>query len=118
VEVLQGQEALIITMGIMASSDQQTRLIEAAAAAKVAWILPNEYGSDNANQTLSKMDQSTQAKLNTVNKSKSSVLAHGLASAVTSDTITVSPKVPFPSISRIARQPSGTMATLAPTHPP
>ena len=36
-------------MGVMAPRDQQTKLIEAAAAAKVPWILPNEFGNDNAN---------------------------------------------------------------------
>ncbi|KAI8578409.1 hypothetical protein K450DRAFT_247776 [Umbelopsis ramanniana AG] len=52
VEALQGQEALIITMGVMAPQDQQTKLIEAAAAAKVAWVIPNEFGGDNANEAL------------------------------------------------------------------
>ncbi|KAI8580292.1 hypothetical protein K450DRAFT_237781 [Umbelopsis ramanniana AG] len=36
-------------MGTRAPSDQQTKLIEAAAAAKVPFILPNEFGGDNAN---------------------------------------------------------------------
>ncbi|CAO3666494.1 unnamed protein product [Umbelopsis ramanniana] len=54
VEALQGQDALIITMGVMAPQDQQTKLIEAAAAAKVAWIIPNEFGNDNANPILLK----------------------------------------------------------------
>jgi NmrA-like family len=49
VEALQGQEVLIITMGTRAPSDQQTKLIEAAAAAKVPFVLPNEFGGDNAN---------------------------------------------------------------------
>lgn len=52
VEALQGQDALIITMGVLAPRDQQTKLIEAAAAAKVAWILPNEFGNDNTNPIL------------------------------------------------------------------
>lgn len=46
IEALQGQDALIITMSVMASPDQQTKLIEAAAAANVPWILPNEFGGD------------------------------------------------------------------------
>ena len=46
VSALQGQDALVITMGARAPPQQQTRLIEAAAAAKVPWILPNEFGYD------------------------------------------------------------------------
>ncbi|KAK9426917.1 hypothetical protein V1505DRAFT_381938 [Lipomyces doorenjongii] len=46
VEALQGQDALIITMSVMAPPDQQTKLIDAAAAANVTWILPNEFGGD------------------------------------------------------------------------
>lgn len=46
IEALQGQDALIITMSVMASPDQQTKLVEAAAAANVPWILPNEFGGD------------------------------------------------------------------------
>ncbi|KAI9805402.1 MAG: hypothetical protein M1825_000653 [Sarcosagium campestre] len=43
---LEGQDALVITMSVMAPKDQETKLIEAAAAANVAWILPNEFGYD------------------------------------------------------------------------
>ncbi|KAJ7574645.1 hypothetical protein C8J56DRAFT_872053 [Mycena floridula] len=46
VAALQGQEALIITMGITAPPEQITKLVEAAAAANVPWVLPNEYGTD------------------------------------------------------------------------
>lgn len=46
VSALQGQDALIITMSVFAPPDTQTKLIEAAAAAKVPWILPNEFGGD------------------------------------------------------------------------
>ncbi|KAL8665424.1 MAG: hypothetical protein Q9202_002317 [Teloschistes flavicans] len=49
---LRGQDALIITMGARAPPTQQTKLIEAAAAAEVPWILPNEFGNDNANEIL------------------------------------------------------------------
>jgi hypothetical protein len=49
VDALQGQEVLIITLGVMAPKDHQSKLIEAAATAKVPWILPNEFGNDNAN---------------------------------------------------------------------
>ncbi|KAI4198269.1 MAG: hypothetical protein LQ346_002809 [Caloplaca aetnensis] len=51
-EALRGQDALIITMGVRAPPEQQTKLIEAAAAAGVPWVLPNEFGNDNANESL------------------------------------------------------------------
>ena len=54
VEALHGQDALIITMGVTAPPEQQTKLIEAAAEANVPWILPNEWGVDSANVELSK----------------------------------------------------------------
>ena len=54
VEALQGQEALIITMGATAPPEQQTKLIEAAAAANVPWVLPNEWGYDIADPGLCK----------------------------------------------------------------
>ncbi len=54
VEALQGQEVLIITMAVTAPPEQQTKLIEAAAAANVPWVLPNEWGSDGANVQLGK----------------------------------------------------------------
>ena len=54
VEALQGQDALIITMGIRAPPDQQTKLIEAAAEANVSWVLPNEYGYYSADPGLRK----------------------------------------------------------------
>lgn len=41
---LLGHDALIITMSTSAPLDQQTKLIDAAAAADVPWVLPNEYG--------------------------------------------------------------------------
>ena len=41
-------------MGVRAPPEQQTKLIEAAAAANVAWVLPNEYGYDNTNPGLIK----------------------------------------------------------------
>lgn len=44
VDALRGQDALIITMGVTAPPEQQTKLINAAAAADVPWVLPNEYG--------------------------------------------------------------------------
>lgn len=53
-DALRGQDAFVITMGARAPPDQQTKLIEAAAAAGVPWVLPNEFGNDNANEELTK----------------------------------------------------------------
>lgn len=47
VSALQGQDALIITLGVTAK-DAQTKLIAAAKDAGVQWIMPNEYGVDAA----------------------------------------------------------------------
>ena len=47
VAALKGQEVLIITMGVMAPPDTQAKLVDAAAAAGVSWILPNEWGFDH-----------------------------------------------------------------------
>ena len=47
VEALRGQDALIITMGVMAPKDQESKLIAAAAEAKVPWVFPNEWGFDS-----------------------------------------------------------------------
>ncbi|KAJ7600360.1 putative isoflavone reductase family protein [Mycena floridula] len=46
VAALQGQDALIITMNVMSPPGQSAKLIEAAAAANVPWVLPNDYGTD------------------------------------------------------------------------
>ena len=54
VEALQGQDALVITMGPMAPPDQQSKLIQAAADASVPWVLPNEWSPDTANEPLVK----------------------------------------------------------------
>ena len=54
VEALQGQDALIITMGIRAPPEQQRKLIEAAAVANVPWVLPNEWGADVSDPSLCK----------------------------------------------------------------
>lgn len=54
VEALKGQEVLVVTMGVTAPPEQQTKLIEAAAAAEVPWILPNEWGPDGENVQLGK----------------------------------------------------------------
>ncbi len=52
VKAFTGQEALIITMGVTAPPDQQSKLIAAATEAKVSWILPNEWGFDAKNEQL------------------------------------------------------------------
>lgn len=54
VEALKGQEALIITMAITAPPNTQQKLIEAAAAANVAFVLPNTWGIDPDNAELGK----------------------------------------------------------------
>lgn len=52
VKALQGQVALVITMGVMAPPEQQSKLIRAAGEAGVPWILPNEYSPDTYNESL------------------------------------------------------------------
>ncbi|KAE8552238.1 hypothetical protein TMatcc_002255 [Talaromyces marneffei ATCC 18224] len=46
VNALKDQDVLIITLNITAPPEIQHNLIDAAAAAGVAWILPNEFGGD------------------------------------------------------------------------
>lgn len=41
-------------MGVQAPPEQQTKLIHAAAEAGVPWVIPNEWGPDGANESLSK----------------------------------------------------------------
>lgn len=50
VNALKGHDALIITTSVWAPSDTSAKLIKAAAAAGVPWILPNEYGMYNTDQ--------------------------------------------------------------------
>lgn len=45
VDALKGQDVLIITMKA-GEREAQGKLIEAAAKAKVSWVMPNEYGPD------------------------------------------------------------------------
>lgn len=54
VKALEGQDVLIITMGVMAPPDSQKQLINAAAEAGVKWIMPNEWGTNHANKSLGK----------------------------------------------------------------
>ena len=52
VSALKGQDAFVISLAIGAARDAQTKLIDAAIAAGVPWIFPNEWGSDNAHPVL------------------------------------------------------------------
>jgi hypothetical protein len=51
---LQEQEVFIIILGTTAPKDLQTRLIKAASAASVPWILPCEFGPDADSEELNK----------------------------------------------------------------
>ncbi|KAI1750213.1 putative oxidoreductase CipA [Xylaria castorea] len=51
-KALEGQDVLIITMSVRAPQDTQEKLIEAAAAANVKFVLPNEWGFDSSYGTL------------------------------------------------------------------
>lgn len=50
VEGLRGHDALIITTSVWAPRDTSARLIRAAAAAGIPWILPNEFGMFNTEE--------------------------------------------------------------------
>ncbi|KAF2467777.1 putative oxidoreductase CipA [Lindgomyces ingoldianus] len=50
VTALKGQDALIITMAVTAPPQQSAVIIKAAAEAGVPWVLPNEFGTDGANE--------------------------------------------------------------------
>lgn len=52
VEALRGQDALIITLSGHTPAQTQMQLINAAGEAGVAWILPNEWSPDTANEAL------------------------------------------------------------------
>jgi NAD(P)-dependent dehydrogenase (short-subunit alcohol dehydrogenase family) len=54
VEALKGQDALIITMGVTAPKDSQSKLIQAAADANVPWVLPNAWSPDSTHEGLRK----------------------------------------------------------------
>ncbi|KAJ3580313.1 hypothetical protein NPX13_g247 [Xylaria arbuscula] len=51
-KALEGQDALIITMGTQAPRDTQEKLIEAAAAANVPFVFPNAWGVESMHPTL------------------------------------------------------------------
>jgi hypothetical protein len=50
VAALQGHDALIITMSVFAPPGTQAKIIRAAAAAGVTWIMPNEFGMYNTDE--------------------------------------------------------------------
>lgn len=52
VNALQGQDVLIITMHVRAPPDTQLKLVRAAAAANVPYVLPNEWGCDMADEKM------------------------------------------------------------------
>jgi len=54
VEALKGQDALVITLSPFAPPDTQPKLFQAAVEANVAWIFPNEWSPDTANESLVK----------------------------------------------------------------
>lgn len=54
VEALKGYDVLVITMAVTAPPEQQSKLIEAAAAAEIPWVLPNEFGGDGLNEEVGK----------------------------------------------------------------
>jgi hypothetical protein len=47
---LRGHDALIITLAVTVPQEVESRLVQAAAAADVPWILPNDWGSDTTNE--------------------------------------------------------------------
>ncbi|KAI0466316.1 putative oxidoreductase CipA [Xylaria cf. heliscus] len=51
-KAMEGQEVLVITISVRAPPDTQAKLIEAAAAANVPWVLPNEWGLESSHGTL------------------------------------------------------------------
>jgi hypothetical protein len=54
VDALRGQDALIITLSAFTPEETARQLINAAGEAGVAWILPNEWSPDTANEGLIK----------------------------------------------------------------
>lgn len=55
VKALDGQEMLIITLGVFAAKDTQQKLVNAAKDAGVKYIMPNEWGMDvSQNEQLGK----------------------------------------------------------------
>lgn len=51
VDALRGQDFLIITLPVRAPPDTHSKLVRAASAAGVPWVMPSWYGSDIRNRT-------------------------------------------------------------------
>ncbi|KAI1269386.1 putative oxidoreductase CipA [Xylariaceae sp. FL1019] len=51
-KALEGHDALIITMAVAAPPENQIKLIEAAAAANVSYVIPNQWGIESDHGTL------------------------------------------------------------------
>lgn len=51
---LEGMDVLIITLAVTVPRDTQSKLIKAAAAAKVPWVFPNEWGLDQRDSPFTK----------------------------------------------------------------
>ena len=51
---MKGMDVLIVTMAVTAPRDTQSKLIQAAADAKVPWVLPNEWGGDYLDPSVAK----------------------------------------------------------------
>lgn len=51
---LQGQQFLIITMSVTAPRNTHSKLMQAAAKAGIPYVMPNCYGTDFTNESLSK----------------------------------------------------------------
>lgn len=53
-DAVRGHDALVITMGLMAPLDQQSKLLQAAVDTDILWVLPNEWSPDTANEAMVK----------------------------------------------------------------
>ena len=53
VNALKGHQFVAISLAVMAPADTHAKLVKAAAKAGVPWVMPNCYGTDVANKTLS-----------------------------------------------------------------
>ena len=51
---MKGNDALILTLAVTAPPEEIKKLVNAAAKAKIPWIMPNEYGVDTADPVLNK----------------------------------------------------------------
>ena len=61
--VLRGHDALIITLAVTTKPVVQASIIQAAISAGVTYIIPNEWGSDNAHPTIAAIPVNTLKEL-------------------------------------------------------